>query len=72
MTKFYHDKGIDMLKLCCTPANLATFCLHKSTNKKFYPFVEADKDLHVKIREKVTGVAPIVFTRKVVVDQTYI
>ena len=58
-----------MLKLCCTPANLATFCLQKSTNKKFYPFVEADKDLHVKIRKNITGVPSIVFFRKVVVDQ---
>ena len=56
MMEFYHNKGIDMLKLGCTLPNLANICLHKSTNSKFYPFVEADKDLHDKIREDMTGV----------------
>ena len=69
--EFYNNKGIDMLKPGCTPTNLGTFCLHKSTNKKFYPFVKADKDLHVKIRDNITGVPSIVFTKKVVVNQTY-
>ena len=72
MMEFYHNKGIDMLKLGCTLPNLANICLHKSTNNKFYPFVEADKDLHDKIRENMTGGPSIVFTRKGVVDQTYI
>ena len=43
MMEFYHNKGIDMLKLGCTLPNLANICLHKSTNHKFFPFVEADK-----------------------------
>ena len=64
MMEFYHNKGIDMLKLGCTLPNLANICLHKSTNSKFYPFVEADKDLHDKIREDMTGGPSIVFTRK--------
>ena len=34
-----------MLKLACTLPNLANICLHKSTNYKFYPFCESDKDL---------------------------
>ena len=72
MMEFYHNKGIDMLKLGCTLPNLANICLHKSTNNKFYPFVQADKDLQEKIREDMTGGPSIVFTRKVVVDQTYI
>ena len=72
MMEFYHNKGIDMLKLGCTLPNLANICLHKSTNSKFYPFVEADKDLHDKIGEDMTGGPSIVFTRKAVVDQTYI
>ena len=72
MMDFCHNKGIDMLKLGCTLPNLANICLHKSTNSKFYPFVEADKDLHDKIREDMTGVPSIVFTRKAIVDQTYI
>ena len=70
--KFYHNKGIDMLKLGCTLPNLANICLHKSTNYKFYPFCESDKDLCEKIREDMTGGSSIVFTRKAVVDETYI
>ena len=42
---FYHDKGIDMLKLGCTLPNLANICLHRSTDANFYPFTEEDKDL---------------------------
>ena len=40
MIQFYHNKGIDMLKLGCTLPNLQTanICLHKSKNFKFYPF----------------------------------
>ena len=72
MMEFYHNKGIDMLKLGCTLPNLANICLHKSTNHKFFTFVESDKDLHDKIREDMTGGPSIVFTRKAVVDQTYI
>ena len=68
MMEFYHNKGIDMLKLGCTLPNLANICLHKSKNHKFFPFVESDKDLHDKIREDMTGGPSIVFTRKAVVD----
>ena len=71
MMEFYHNKGIDMLKLGCALPNLANICLHKSTNHKFFPFVESDKGLHDKIREEMTGGPSIVFTRKAVVDQTY-
>ena len=45
MVAFYHDKGIDMLKFGGTLPNLANICLHKSTDAKFYPFTEGDKDL---------------------------
>ena len=72
MMEFYHNKGIDILKLGCTLPNLTNICLHKSTDNKFYLFVEADKDIHDKIREDMTGGPSIVFTRKAVVDQTYI
>ena len=72
MMKFYHDQKIDMLKLGCTLPNLANICLHKSTDRKFYPFIEADKDLHEKIRSEMTGGSSIVFTRKAVVDKTFI
>ena len=66
MIQFYYNKGIDMLKLGCTLPNLANICLHKSTNYKFYPFCESDKDLCKKIREDMTGGPSIVFTRKAV------
>ena len=72
MIAFYHDKDIDMLKLGCTSPNLANLCLHKSTDAKFYPFTEGDKDLLEKIREDVVGGPSIVFTRKAVVDGTFI
>ena len=55
MISFYHDNVIDMLKLGCTLPNLANICLHKSTDAKFHPFTEADKDLLEKIREDVVG-----------------
>ena len=72
MIAFYHNKGIDMLKLGCTLPNLANICLHKSTRAKFYPFTENDKDLLEKIREDMVGGPSIVFTRRAVVDETFI
>ena len=72
MIVFYHDKDNDMLKLGCTLPNLANICLHKSTDAKFYPFTEGDKDLLEKIREDVAGGPSIVLTRKAVVDETLI
>ena len=53
-------------------SNLANICLHKSTNEKFYPFCETDRDLCQKIREDMTGGPSIVFTRKAVVDKAFI
>ena len=61
-----------MLKLGCTLLNLANICLHKSTDWKFYAFTESDKDLLEKIREDMVGGPSIVFTRKAVVDETFI
>ena len=72
MIEFYHKKGIDMLKLRCTLLNLANICLHKSTDSKFCPFTESDKDLLEKIREDMVGGLSIVFTRKAVVHETFI
>ena len=72
MIEFYHNKGIDMLKLGCTLPNWANICLHKSTDSKFYPFTESDKDLLEKIREDMVGGPSIVFTGKAVVDETFI
>ena len=45
MIEFYHNNGIDMLKLRCTLPNWANLCLHKSTDSKSNPFTESDKDL---------------------------
>ena len=72
MIDYYHNKGIDMLKLRCTLPNLANICLHKSTRAKFYPFTEADKDLLEKIRQDMVGGPSVVFTRRAVVDETFI
>ena len=69
---FFHDKDIDMLKLGCTLPNVANICLQKSTDAKFYPFTEGDKDNLEKIREDVVGGPSVVFTRKAVVDETFI
>ena len=70
MIEFYHDKGIDMLKLGCTLPNLANIFLHSSTNSNFYTFPERDKDLLKKIREDMLVGLSIVFTRKAVVGET--
>ena len=59
-----------MLKLESTLPNLAKICLLKSTTPKFCPFAENDKDLLEKIREDMGGGPSIVFTKKVVVDET--
>ena len=72
MIELYLQKEIDMLKLGCTLPNLANICLHKSTDSKFYLFTESEKDLLEKIPEDMVGGPSIVFTRKVVMDQTFI
>ena len=68
MMEFYHNKEIDMLKLGCTLPNLSNICMHKSTQNNFYPFVEADKDLHDKRREVITSAASI---RKFIEKKTF-
>ena len=72
MIAFYHDKDIDLLTLGCTLPNLANICLYKSTDAKFYPFTEGDKELLEKIREDVVGGPSVVFTRKAVVNETFV
>ena len=61
-----------MLKIGFTLPKLANICLYKSTNHKFIPFIETDKDLHDKIREVMTSGPPIGFKRQAVIDQTHI
>ena len=60
-----------MVKLGCTLPDLANKCLQKTTDSKFYLFTESDEDLLQKIREDMVGPS-IVFTRKAVVDETFI
>ena len=64
MIEFYHNKGINMLKLGSTLPNLANFCLHKSTDSKLYPFTEWDKHLLQKIRKDMFGGPSIVLRKK--------
>ena len=71
LIEFYHNKGIDMLKLRCTLPNLANICLHKTTDSHFYPFTKSDNDLLEKIREVLVRGPSIVFTPKSVVDETF-
>ena len=70
--EFYHNRGIDILRLGCKLLNWANICFHKSTDSKFYPFTESDKDFFEKIREDIVGGPSIVFTRKAVVVETFI
>ena len=69
---FNHDKDIDMLKFGCTLPNLANNCLHKSTDANFYPYTVGDKDLFENFPKDVVGGPSIVFTRKAVVDETFL
>ena len=71
MIVFCYDKVIDMLQLAFPTLNLASICLYKSTDAKFYPFTEAVKDLLEKNRDVVVGPF-IVFTPKAVVEETFI
>ena len=72
MIEFYHNKAIDMLKLGCTMPDSTKSCLHKSADSKSQRYAVSDKDLLEKIREVRVGGPSIVFTRKAVVDQTFI
>ena len=72
MIDFYNNKRIDMLKFECTLPNLANICLTKATGSKFHPFTEPEKSLLEKIRENMVGGPFILFTRKAVVDETFI
>ena len=69
---FYHDESIKMLKLGCTLPNLASICLHKSTDAKFYTFTERDRGFLEKNREDGIAGPSLVFTRRAVVDETFV
>ena len=51
---------------------MANICLHKSTDSKFHPFLQSDKDFLEKIGEDLVGRPSNVPTRKSVVDETFI
>ena len=72
MITFYHDKYIETLKLCCTLPSLANICLRKFTDATFYLYTEGDRDLLQRTLEDVVGGPSTVFTRKAVVDETFI
>ena len=61
---FYHEIGLDMLKLGCYLTNLANICVQKATDTNFYPVMEAEKDLLDKVREDVIGGPSIVLHEK--------
>ena len=63
---FYHNKGIDMLKLGFTLPNLVIICNRKSTNHKSPLFAEIDTVLLDKILDDMTCLR-----EEAVVDQTY-
>ena len=61
-----------MLRFGCILPNLANICSHKSTDAKFYPITEGDKELLDRFREDVVGGPSILSTRKTFVDETSI
>ena len=67
--EFYHNKGLDMLKLGCTLPNLAKNCLRSSSSAKFYPLTGSDKELLSKSRIVMVGVLSIMFTRNAVLGK---
>ena len=72
LIEFFHQKENDMLKFGCALPNLTNICLHKSTDSKFYPFTERDKDLLEKTSQDMVGGPSFVFRGKAVVDETFI
>ena len=71
ISAFYHNKGIEKLKLAYTLVNLANIFLQKYTNAKLYLLTESDEDLREKIREDMVVGPSIVFTQKVVVNEDF-
>ena len=71
MMGLHHDKDVHMLKVACKLPNLTINCLHNSLEEKFYPFMEANKEMLEKIRDNIVGGPSILLTRKPVVDKTF-
>ena len=72
MIEFYHSKGIDMLKFGSTQLNSANIRSTKSTDSKFYPFTETDKELLEERQQDMVGGPSIVSTRKTLVVESFI
>ena len=72
MKQFHQNNEIHILKLEYTLLNLGKICLHKSTNNKFLPFCENDKNMCEKIfRDDMNVGFFFVFTQKAVVDEKF-
>ena len=72
MIVFYTNENIVMLKFNCTLPNLANICLHRSNDAKLCPFTQKYEILLKKIKEDMVGGPSFLFTRKAVVDKTFI
>ena len=72
MVHFYQNKGMDMLKPWSVLPNFANICLLSSTDAKFYPFTENEKDLLSNVWEDMFGGPSKVFTRRALTDETHI
>ena len=72
MADFYHNRGSDIMKLAFILPTLAKYYLHKSTTAKCFTFTEKTKDLLEKIRVDMVCWPFTVFTRKTVLDKTFI
>ena len=71
MIEFYHDKGMERLKLGCMLPNLANICLQYSKSFKIHPNIETHKGLLEKKPEATVGGPLLVFTREAVVDKIF-
>ena len=67
----YQDKDIVMIKPGCALPDLANFCVDISTDAKFYPSTQGDKDFLEKIHESVFGGPSIVFAGEAVVNEIF-
>ena len=71
MIAFDRSKNFDLLKLSFRLPKLANFCLHKSIESEFYPFIKKFENWLQKIMENKEGGLSLVFTRKTIVGETF-
>ena len=72
VTRFYRNKGTDILTLGSTLPNMPNICLESSKTSKSHPFLEVNEDSLVKVTEGMVIGPSIVFTRKTVLVKTKI